>query len=179
MFFAFCFVGSSILSGILAGGGGMAVTGLDGDLTLDAVSITVDSTDMFLANDYVTIGDEDILYTGKDATHFTGCTRGCNSTDAVPHDDDSNLYTTDASTLNSALGFNVASTAATYGAFSIIILPLNFFRYTLPRLIAWNFAFLQGDLAWVAYFFFAVSIGFVVVLAIQLALVAQGIIRRP
>jgi hypothetical protein len=178
MFFAFSFVGASILTGILAGGGGLAVTQLNGALTDVAVVINVDSTDGYLANDYITIGDEIILYTGTTATSFTGCTRGVDGTTACAHDDEENVYTTYASVINSALGFNVASTAATYGAFSIIALPFNFFTKTLPHLIAWNFEFLRGDLAWVAYFFFAMSIGLVVTLALQLIQVAQGIIRR-
>jgi len=179
MFFAFCFVGASILTGILASGGGLATSPLDGDIDAVTDVVTVDSTDMFLDNDYMTVGDEQILYTGRTATEFTGCTRGCNGTTATSHADGDNVYTSNASTINSALGFNVAATAATYGFLSVVVIPFNFFTHTLPQLIAWNFSFLQGELAWVSYFFFAVSIGLVVVLAIYLIQVAQGVMRRP
>jgi len=179
MFFAFCFVGASILTGILAGSGGLATSPLDGAIDADDVTITVLSTDMFLDSDYITIGDEEILHTGKTDTEFTGCTRGCNGTIAISHSDGDNVYTSNASTVNSAMGFNVAATAATYGFLSVAVIPFNFFTHTLPQLIAWNFSFLTGDLAFVAYFFFAVSIGLVVVLAIYLIQVAQGVMRRP
>lgn len=178
VFFAFSFVGASILTGILAGGGGLATTPLNGAIDHDDVIITVDSTTMFLANDYITIGDEEILYTGKTDTTFTGCTRGCNGTTATSHSDTDNVYTTNAGTINSALGFNVAATAATYGFLSVVVLPFNFFTKTLPQLISWNFSFLTGDMAFIAYFFFAVSIGLVVVLALYMIQVAQGVMRR-
>jgi len=178
MFFTFSFVGASILTGILAGGGGLATTLLNGDINDVVAVITVDSTDGFLAADVLTIGDEEIAYTGKTDTTFTGCTRGYNGTTACTHDDNVNTYTSNASVVNSALGFNVASTAATFGALSVVVIPFNFFTKTLPQLVSWNFSFLTGDLAFVAYFFFAISIGLVVVLALYMVQVAQGIIRR-
>lgn len=162
----------------------MAVTALDGAIDDDDVTITVDSTSGFLGADVITIGDEYVAYAGKTDTEFTGCTRGYDissedTSEPAGHGDGSEVFTTSASVLNSALNFNVASTAATFGALSVVVLPARFFTHTLPNLIAWNFSFLQGDMAFVAYFFFAVSIGLVVVLALYMIQVAQGIIRRP
>ena len=179
MAFTFCFVGASILTGFMAGGSGIAATVLDGAIDQDDTTITVDDNSLFLDNDYITIGDEIILTGGKDGTTgFTGCTRACKDTSAASHADGVQVYTTSASVINSAMGFSIAGTAATFGAFSVIVLPYKFFSRTLPHLVSWNFTFLQGDMAWVAYFFFAVSIGLIVVLAIQMLQVAQGIIRR-
>lgn len=154
------------------------MTYLTSDISDTDNVIPVESTNMYLNNDYLRIENEEILYTGKTDTTFTGCTRGVNGTTAIAHISGTSVYTAYASTINSALGFNVASVSATYGAFAIVVLPLNFFRYTLPQLVSWNFQFLRGELAWVAYFFFAISIGLIVVIAIQLAQLAQGILRR-
>ena len=49
---------------------------LDGGISASDTSITVDSTTGFETNGTITIGSEDIPYTGKTPTTFTGCTRG-------------------------------------------------------------------------------------------------------
>jgi len=49
---------------------------LDGGISASDTSITVDSTAGFESNGSITIEDEDIPYTGKTPTTFTGCTRG-------------------------------------------------------------------------------------------------------
>ena len=49
-------------------------TTLDGSITSSDTVITVDSTVGFEAAGTITIGDEDIVYTGKTATTFTGAT---------------------------------------------------------------------------------------------------------
>ena len=51
-------------------------TALDGSIGAADTSITVDSTTGFETNGSITIEDEDIPYTGKTPTTFTGCTRG-------------------------------------------------------------------------------------------------------
>jgi len=68
---------------------------LNGSLTSSATTITVDSTDGFAESDRIKIDNEEILYTGKTATTFTGCTRGARGTQAVSHSDNavaSNQY---------------------------------------------------------------------------------------
>ena len=59
------------------------------------VTITVDSTDDFPEQGRIKINDEEILYTGKTRTTFTGCTRGYRGTNAAAHADNdviSNKY---------------------------------------------------------------------------------------
>lgn len=60
-------------------------TFLDGDLSSDATTITVRDTSGFPSNGTIQIELEQIAYTGKTDTSFTGCTRGANSTNAVSH----------------------------------------------------------------------------------------------
>ena len=49
---------------------------LDGGISDSDTSITVDSTAGFETAGTITIGSEDIPYTGKSPTTFTGCSRG-------------------------------------------------------------------------------------------------------
>ena len=71
-----------------------SLTALNGALNDSATTVTVDSTEDFPTSGTVTIGSEDISYTGKTDTTFTGCTRGANSTSAAAHDDDAAVYVT-------------------------------------------------------------------------------------
>lgn len=60
-------------------------TALDGNHSASATVITVASTSGFTSPGTIRVDSEDICYTGKTATTFTGVTRGCNSTTAVAH----------------------------------------------------------------------------------------------
>lgn len=59
--------------------------GLDGNLSASATVVTVASTTGFTSPGTIRVDSEDICYTGKTATTFTGVTRGCNSTTAAAH----------------------------------------------------------------------------------------------
>ena len=64
-----------------------ATTLLNGALTSSATTITVDDTADFPEQGRLRVDDEEITYTGKTPTTFTGCTRGARSTRAVAHSD--------------------------------------------------------------------------------------------
>jgi hypothetical protein len=66
-------------------------TTLVNDASLEAAdaTITVDSTADFPEQGRIRIDDEEITYTGKTPTTFTGCTRGARSTRAADHANDS------------------------------------------------------------------------------------------
>lgn len=66
-----------------------ATTLLNGAISdATAVTITVDDTYDFPEQGRIRIDDEEITYTGKTPTTFTGCTRGARSTRAATHSDD-------------------------------------------------------------------------------------------
>ncbi|MCD5384936.1 MAG: hypothetical protein LRZ94_01315 [Candidatus Pacebacteria bacterium] len=72
-----------------------AETLLNGALTATATTITVNSTNKFPEQGRIKIGQEEMLYTGKTATAFTGCTRGARGTVKSSHLDNaivSNKY---------------------------------------------------------------------------------------
>ena len=66
---------------------------LDGELTAAATTITVDKTDGFPEAGRLKINNEEILYTGKTSTTFTGCTRGYRGTVAIAHSDGDTVST--------------------------------------------------------------------------------------
>ena len=82
---------------------------LNGAINDSATTITVDSTANFESIGTITVGAENITYTGKTSTTFTGCTRGADSTSAAAHDDDS--------TVNRATKwYNITRTSGAYSA---------------------------------------------------------------
>lgn len=70
-----------------------ATTVLDGNISSSDTTITVPNkgTRDFPEQGRFRIGDEEILYTGKTPTTFTGCTRGARGTRAIAHSDEAVL----------------------------------------------------------------------------------------
>lgn len=66
-------------------------TALNGSIDAVVTTITVFSTANFSDTGTILIGSEQITYTGKTSTTFTGCTRGANSTSAASHADDATV----------------------------------------------------------------------------------------
>lgn len=61
-------------------------TFLDGAVTNNQTTITVDSTAAFSSSGAIIIENEIITYSGKTATQFTGCTRGAAGSSNTTHD---------------------------------------------------------------------------------------------
>ena len=67
---------------------------LDGALTINATTITLDSVTQFPTSGTLLIDSEQITYTGTNTSsnQITGCTRGANSTVAATHTDNTAVY---------------------------------------------------------------------------------------
>lgn len=81
-----------------------ATTLLSGTLAADATTITIDDTKDFPEQGRIRIDNEEITYTGKTPTTFTGCSRGARSTRAIAHSDNAvvnNAYKVIITELNS------------------------------------------------------------------------------
>jgi hypothetical protein len=63
-----------------------------GGISASDTTITVTSTAAFDSTGHLYIGSEEITFTGKTATTFTGCTRGANSTTAAIHANGATVY---------------------------------------------------------------------------------------
>lgn len=67
-------------------------TELNGAINNSVTTITVDDTTAFPASGKIAIGNEEMTYTGKTSTTFTGVTRGANGTTASSHSDNDKVY---------------------------------------------------------------------------------------
>lgn len=170
------FVGFTMISSFMEGAGGIVATYLTDNISETLGTLPVASTSGFLDEDYVTIGDEYISYTGTTPTTFTGCTRGYDGTDATVHSENRKVYSSETNILNSALGFNIATTAATAGPFSVVVVPYKFFTISMPRMIMFDYSFFTGQMVYVQVFFQAIGVAFALTMAFWVASVAWGIL---
>lgn len=168
-FFMFMFIGCTALSAIMEGGGGVVAVELQTTIDTDDTTIEVSTTTDFLDADTVVIGNEEIEYTGKTATTFTGCTRASNGTTAAYHQAGSTVYTRNSSLINDAIAFSIPATVDSMGYWAVIAIPFNFLTKTLPHVLVMNYSFLTGDMAFIGWIFIAISTGFVITLALSLA----------
>jgi hypothetical protein len=166
-------LGMALLGSILNGGGGIVAVELTADITAADTTIKVVTTNDFLdvpmSNDYITIGNEELTYTGITATTFTGVTRGINGTTATSHITGDILYSAESSVVNSAMGFNMAATVDSMGLWAIPAIPIMFFIKTIPMWFKTMVQLLNGDLAILSYVFFVALMGFIITIALQLA----------
>jgi hypothetical protein len=84
-------------------------TTLDGSIDASVTTVTVDSTTGFESIGTITIESENISYTGKTATTFTGCTRGADSTTAASHSDS-------VTVTRATKWYNITRTSGAYSA---------------------------------------------------------------
>jgi len=178
-FFAFCFVCGQFLSGIMDGQTCFAVTYVSAPVTIDAVVVNVGSTTDFMDLDEIYIGSEKIRYTHKTTTQFRGLTRGIDSTTATAHNAGTKVKNETSNVVNSLIGYNIAATSSTYGTVQAMVgLGINLVK-SLPRMIAWNYSYLEGQLAIIKYLIlWPISAGFVFSLGMLFIGAIQGIFRR-
>ena len=176
--FFILFVFMSTLSGMLAGGDGYAITTLSAGINSSANVVTVPTTAGFLtANSIFWIDTEQLGYTGSTANSFTGVTRAQGGTTAAAHALGAKVYTDDASAASYAMGFDIPKTVAKSGIFSVISVAAGLFTITLPRIMQFNFVFLQGDLWMIGILFYGSFIGMLLTISISSLSGATTILR--
>lgn len=166
-YFLLAWLAMAVMSGVLAGGGGVIVTYLTQAETSVAVTLHVADTTGLLTEDTVQVGGEYVHYTGLTTTPhtLTGCTRGYDGTEAKAHANGAHVHTLESGALNSALGFSVPRLADDMGWIAFIAIPVSFVTTTIPRAIAYNYNFLQGDLWFFAMIFYVLGLAWVFTLA--------------
>lgn len=177
-FFAFIFVGTSILLQVHVGGGGMSSTQLNGAINAAVTTITVDSTLGFAPSGVIWIDNEQINYTGQNAAHtqFTGCTRASNGTDADSHTDNSIVRAEDNAVLNSNFGFDVGGLFDTWGFFAFPVVAVRFISQTIPYMMQGNIGnIFQGDgLAFIVDLWLTMGAGFIFMIVMALINARRG-----
>jgi hypothetical protein len=103
-----------------------SATILNGAINDSVTTITVDSTEDFPSAGKMTIGSEEITYTGVTSTTFTGCVRGANSTAAASHSDNASV--------------TITTRCKSLRAFRSFLISLNITKdnVNFPRLVKWS-----------------------------------------
>jgi len=168
----------ALVSSFAEGGSGLVATQLDGAINDNDTTIDVDTTEGFLTAGSIIVGSEEIAYTGKNATQFTGGVRGFRRTDAAAHADNRAVYSPATGVINRALGFDIATVQSEEAKMSVVNIAWNFFTQSLGYLVTFNFPVLGGDLVYVRYLLMAPAVGFVLYLAINALGTLFGILTR-
>jgi hypothetical protein len=137
----------------------------------------VRSTSGFLAADYIYIEGEKMAYNGKTYTSFTNVTRGVEGTQKA-HGVAQSVYSSEAEVLNAMLGYNLISTSTAAGPINFASTAWNFFTVSVPKLITWDFSFLQdGYAVYLRYILMAISMGLTAWVIYQAATAFGGILQ--
>ena len=174
MFMIWMFVIVSIAGNIAASGqSGITATRLTDNVTANETdSIPVASTVGFGNAGIILIGDEQITYPDKDATHFLDTTfndisRGGAGSEAIAHNVNATVRTKESYILNASIDYKIARITDSAGALSYIAMPfllldlvLTFFKLPLE--------FLGTDMAILTYIWMVVAVGMIVGFVIAL-----------
>lgn len=168
VFFLICFISMQIMSLFLEGEVGLATTVLTVPLSDSSTTVTVQGTAGFMDADFITIDAEDICYTTRGSTSFTGLTRGCRDTDREAHSVGKRVYNDSTGMINRMVGFNVLDTLTNDGFISgsfKLITSIPTIARSFLQLALWDYSFLEGNLVWFKYMvLFPLSAGLVITL---------------
>lgn len=164
-FYIGMFIGTSILLGVLAGGGGIQSTYLTSTIDADDTTISVASTSGFLSSGTLYVDNEVVTYSGATSTTFTGVSRGTQSTKADSHNSGNTIYTEDAGVINLVFGFNIGTLWNDWGIFAVPVMIVKFFTTTIPYLAQGNMQYMfTGGLSIIADIWIMFGAGFIVML---------------
>jgi len=183
-FFVFILAISTILSATVEGTTAFATSTLEVAIDEDDVTIEVVSTDDFSDSDYAWIENERIFYTGKnDATDtLTGVVRGSadengEGGEAVEHAVGAKIMNNASGAMNVLLGYNLTANRTELGTMDMVRFASGIFTKALPKIIMWDYSFLQGDLALIKYaILYPLTAGFVLALVGFLAPIIRSIL---
>ena len=174
MFMIWMFVIVSIAGNIAASGqSGITTTRLTESITAtETDSIPVASTIGFPNSGIILIGDEQITYPDKDATHFLDTTfndiiRGSADTDNVSHAVNSAVRTKESYLLNASIDYKIARITDSAGALSFIAMPFLLFDLVMT-FFKLPLEFLGTDLAILTYIWMIVAAGMIVGFVVSL-----------
>jgi hypothetical protein len=180
--FLLIFFANVILGGVFEAGGGMAATRITAGLTATATTISVVSTDGFLASDYIVIGGEKVRYVSKTSTTFiipATNGRGYDNTAPTTHVAGAMVYSEATNIINGMIGFNIASTGATVGTINIATLLWHFLYTSIPKLLSWNFPHLMVNpiLQFIRYIGVIITAGYVIYVVLYLSSALGGLLQ--
>ena len=169
VFFVFAFTILTFLSGVMDRREVFLATTLTADISPTDLTIPVASTEGWNSHGLLWIGGEHIRYSSKTDTAFIvasgdrGFDYGTLDTEPKAHSAGAIVKAPEADILNTLMGYDVKVISTNAGDLAGLgLLVWNFVR-SVPRLIMWDYAFLQGDLALIRILvLYPISIGFIV-----------------
>ncbi len=207
-FFMFTFIAGSIISFSMEGGSGIAGTTISapGGITADQTTIPVVSVIGFLpGGDRLTIEKESIMYgsvqdSGIYLTHTCPClkdvVRGADdytgddtkksshagpsgAVPGTPSIKGTKVFNRGSSIVNQAIGFNIGEASSTLGKFTTGLKVPGALIKLVIKLVAWDFAFLEGNYVYFKYLFlYPISAGFVWTVISMGGGMAMSILKR-
>ena len=162
--FALMFSLGTFVSAILDGGGGLVVTSLTADLTVNGATAAVGSTNGFLSSGYVEIEGEEIYYSAKTATTLTL------SGNHKAHLSGKRVLSSTAGALNSLLGYDIAAANTNVGAVQVAWNLGSGILRAIPKMTLWGYSYLDNDFGRLLKFLFLypLSIGFIAATLVSL-----------
>lgn len=159
-----------IVGGLLTGQSSVVSTSLTADITDATDTIPVTSTEGFLGNGRLLIGDEVIYYTDKSATSFYGhwyhpVVRGGDGTTAVAHSSGDSVRTPDNALLNNSVAYSIAQISDASGLMYFVTLPVAIFSLIMT-IVFLPIEFLGTDM-WIFFVFWCmIGVGLIISIAI-------------
>ena len=197
-FLSFVFIVSQIIASVIQGGG-FASGLLASDITDNSTTMQVADTTNSVWLDasasvpaYLLIKgtDQEVVgYTGKSYNSVTkiltvtGLDRGAEDPqtgeryDAVAHPEGSKVMTTNVGAIDSFVGYSVGSAQGVTGSIKVVVASGIAILKNLPRMLLWDYPWLQGQATIIRFPLFALSAGFVWALFMAMLQLAQGILK--
>jgi len=197
-FFAWVFIVGQIIASVIQGGG-FASGLLAADITDASVTMQVaDTTNSAWLGASVSVpayllikgsDSEVVSYTGKSydgvtkIMTFSGLGRGVADPqtgeryDAAVHSSGSKVMTTNIGAIDSFVGYSVGTAQGVIGSVKVVVASGVAILKNLPRMLLWDYPWLQGQATVFRFPLFALSAGFVWALFMSMLQLAQGILR--
>lgn len=128
------------------GNPGIVTAQLVNPISETGTTVTVTDTSGFLDTDFVVIDNEEICYTTRTGTTFTGLTRGCRDTTAEAHTVGKRVYNEGTGFMNRMVGFNIIQSLANDGFFAgslKIISSVPTIAKGFAQMATWDFPFMN------------------------------------
>lgn len=185
-FFTLIFVLGTLLAGTVDTKAVFASTKLNGDITDNATTVTVDSVTNFPSSGYAVLGNKEFFsYTSLNSTtnQFVGVTRGVkdpNSSSGQPDAqawlDNAPVVSTASKTLFGIMFFNVITSEVSFGSMAAYIFSGAALK-DLFKTLMWDYPWFTGPWIYARLVLLPFSFGFLFGVALILTNLAQGILR--
>lgn len=185
VFFIVAYFFGQIVSFAVDGESAVAATRLSAGLssTETSVAAVTSTVGFFTADDFFFVDEEMICYSTTTSTTFVTLTRGCNKTEVATHSSGSAIYNETIGILNETVGFGLAESLSSAGGFGVIFEAPGFFSTVIPRLVAWDYSFFEGEVYGFPLIYFqamgwAISAGLVIMIVVMFINVLMGVFAR-